>query len=445
MLARDAGRTAIGRTLGPTVSATIRAAVVLTRDAGCTAIGRTLGPTVSATIRAAVVLTRDAGCTAVGRTLGPAVSATIRATIGTAVVDTSDATGPTIGGTIDPAAGRGGDVVVVDTHENSFDRAPEADATGEEPPGSPTLATVPEGRSANPGAGSPTRFHVPFAWMSGRPHRPDTRAGHRGVVMTLDVGTPTDTPSLTRPDAYRLRLASGPEDLLAAAALRHQVFAGEGGAITPGPPGLDLDAYDRRCDHLIVWHRDLTGSERPVATYRLLPPQANASRPRRRGLYAHHEFDLGPLESLLPGTIEAGRACVAAAHRGSPAIALLWSGIARAMLSSGCRYLVGCASISLDDGGGQASMLESLVQQRYWAPPEWQCRPRRPVPTPTNPDRPDRLTIPPLLHGYFRLGAVICGPPAHDPQFRTADFLVLLDLHQADPRYLRRFVADAGA
>ena len=264
-------------------------------------------------------------------------------------------------------------------------------------------------------------------------------------MTTVDIGPRADTPSFTASDPYHLRPAAGPEDVLAASALRHQVFAGEGGASTPGPPGLDLDAYDRRCDHLIVWYRDATGFERPVATYRLLLPQRNAARPRRRGLYAHSEFDLGPLESLLPGTIEAGRACVAVEHRGSPAIALLWSGIARAMLSSGCRYLVGCASVSLDDGGAQAAMLESLVRQRYWAPDEWQCRPRRAVPNPINPDLPDRLTIPPLLHGYFRMGAVICGPPAHDPRFRTADFLVLLDLHQADPRYLRRFVADAGA
>ncbi len=416
-----------------------------TRDAGRTAVGRTLGPTVGTAISAAVVPTRDTGRTAIGRTLGAAVGATIGTTIRAAVVNTGDATGAAVRGTLDAAAGRGGDVVVVDTHENSFDRAPEADATGEEPPGSPTLATVPEGRSANPGPGSPTRFHVPFAWMSGRPHGPDTNGVQRDEVTTVDAGTPTDTPPLARPDAYRLRPARGPEDLLATAALRRQVFAGHGGASTSGPPGSEVDAYDRRCDHLIVWHRDLSGCERPVATYRLLPPQANASRPRRLGLYAHHEFNLGPLESLLPGTIEAGRACVAAAHRGSPAIALLWSGIARAMLSSGCRYLIGCASVSLDDGGGQSAMLESLVRQRYWAPSDWQCRPRRPVPAPTDPDRPGRLTIPPLLHGYFRLGAVICGPPAHDPHFRTADFLVLLDLHQADPSHLRRFVADAGA
>jgi len=39
--------------------------------------------------------------------------------------------------------------------------------------------------------------------------------------------------------------------------------------------------------------------------------------------------------------------------------------------------------------------------------------------------RPTRPSIPPLLRGYLRLGAVVCGAPAIDIDFRTADFLVL--------------------
>ena len=39
-----------------------------------------------------------------------------------------------------------------------------------------------------------------------------------------------------------------------------------------------------------------------------------------------------------------------------------------------------------------------------------------------------RVAVPPLLRGYLRLGAWICGAPALDPDFNCADFFVLLSL-----------------
>jgi putative hemolysin len=42
------------------------------------------------------------------------------------------------------------------------------------------------------------------------------------------------------------------------------------------------------------------------------------------------------------------------------------------------------------------------------------------------------------MRGYLRLGAQVCGEPAHDPDFGVGDFPALLDKHQADTRYLKR-------
>jgi len=39
----------------------------------------------------------------------------------------------------------------------------------------------------------------------------------------------------------------------------------------------------------------------------------------------------------------------------------------------------------------------------------------------------------------LRLGAVVCGPPALDRAFGTADFLLLLDMHKLSAEYLNRF------
>ena len=52
-----------------------------------------------------------------------------------------------------------------------------------------------------------------------------------------------------------------------------------------------------------------------------------------------------------------------------------------------------------------------------------------------------RTALPPLLRGYLRLGAKVCGEPAHDPDFGVADLYVLLSLRDTNPRYLRHFLS----
>lgn len=256
-----------------------------------------------------------------------------------------------------------------------------------------------------------------------------------------------DAPDPHHPDTarYRLTLAHDQADVDAARALRHQVFSTECGAITPGPDGLDADAFDDLCDHLIVWHTsDPDAEPEAVATYRLLPPHANDVTPRSAGLYSSSEFDLGPLEGLLDSTVEAGRSCVRADHRTGTAVSLLWGGIARYMHLMGHRHLTGCASVSLADGGGNAAAFHDLAAAKHLAPQNLRCRPHRPF-DPRGIVRPARAAVPPLLKGYLRLGAVVCGPAALDVEFGTADFLVLLDLEAADPRYLRFFLGDNGS
>jgi putative hemolysin len=41
---------------------------------------------------------------------------------------------------------------------------------------------------------------------------------------------------------------------------------------------------------------------------------------------------------------------------------------------------------------------------------------------------------------YLTLGARICGPPALDQQFKTIDFLTLLDLKTMSPLARQRFL-----
>ncbi|RST17722.1 GNAT family N-acetyltransferase [Streptomyces sp. WAC05374] len=239
---------------------------------------------------------------------------------------------------------------------------------------------------------------------------------------------------------YAVSLAHDQEEVRAAQRLRHQVFAGELGAHLEGPePGLDSDEFDAYCDHLLV-REEATGDI--VGTYRLLPPE----RARIAGrLYSESEFDLTRLAPIRDDLVEVGRSCVHPAHRNGAVISLIWAGIARYMTRTGHTWLAGCCSLPLADGGALAAATWDTVKAKHLAPEEYWVTPHR-LWSADGVARPaGRAELPPLLRGYLRLGAWVCGAPAHDPAFGVADLYVLLSLRRTDPRYLRHFLSLAPA
>ncbi|WP_413760044.1 GNAT family N-acetyltransferase [Streptomyces sp. MMBL 11-3] len=249
-------------------------------------------------------------------------------------------------------------------------------------------------------------------------------------VSTLDSPPPSAAPA-----RYTVTLARDESDVRDAQRLRHDVFAGEMGALLPTPqPGLDTDAFDAYCDHLLV--RD-TATGRVVGTYRLLPPERAAVAGR---LYSESEFDLGPLAAIRSDLVEVGRSCVHPDHRDGAVIGLIWAGIARYMTDRGHEWLAGCCSVPLADGGALAAGTWDRVRGKHLAPEEYRVRPLLPW-SAEGVARPARTELPPLLRGYLRLGAWVCGEPAHDPDFGVADLYVLLSMRRVDPRYLRHFLS----
>ena len=237
-------------------------------------------------------------------------------------------------------------------------------------------------------------------------------------------------------DSYAASIAGTREEIRAAQRLRYRVFAEEKGARLRTPlPGHDVDGFDDIADHLVVTSQS-TGEI--VGTYRLTPPG------RTGRLYSEGEFNLRGLPAdVRSSMVEAGRACVHPDHRSGAVIHTMWGGLARYMLLSGHRYLAGCASVPLNDGGQSAADAWMLGTTKHAAPPELRVQPHDPwLPQQTLTARVSYAALPPLLRGYLRVGTWMCGPPAHDKDFGDADFFVLLDMERMSDRYRNYFLGE---
>ena len=169
-------------------------------------------------------------------------------------------------------------------------------------------------------------------------------------------------------------LASTPEEVREVQRLRYKVFIETMGlSALANADGLDSDEFDSYCDHLIV--RD-TNTLRVVGTYRVMSPHAARSMGR---YYSEQEFDLGRLDNLRSSIAEAGRACIDPEYRSGSVIMLLWAGLAAFMRRERCDYLMGCASVSLADGGHNAAALYHSLEPGNFAPAEYRAMSAKPA------------------------------------------------------------------
>jgi putative hemolysin len=225
-----------------------------------------------------------------------------------------------------------------------------------------------------------------------------------------------------------------PEEVKEAQRLRHRVFIEEMGAKASAPDAkLERDRFDPFCRHLIVRDRP-TGLV--VGTYRVLTPERAAAL---GAFMAEREFDLTPFAPIRGEIAEVGRACIDARYRSGATIMLLWSGLAAYALARRWRFLFGCVCVAFGESADVSRILESIPSQ-HLAPPRYRVLPRVAPPRASASSAPPRL--PPLLKGYLRAGAWVCGEPAWDAEFRTADLPVLLPLERVEQRYARHFLRE---
>ena len=117
---------------------------------------------------------------------------------------------------------------------------------------------------------------------------------------------------------------------------------------------------------------------------------------------------------------------------------LLWRGLARYVLVHGGRYMMGCCSLNSQSASEGNAVYASL--KNYMVTPELRTIPTVQYAMAKSRGETAAIQAPKLLRAYLAIGARICGPPAIDREFRTIDFLTMLDLQTLHPRVAARFL-----
>lgn len=189
----------------------------------------------------------------------------------------------------------------------------------------------------------------------------------------------------------------------------------------------DEDLFDRQCHHLLVIEKN---SREVVGTYRM---QTYEMAKKGCGFYAATEFEINRLGWFrLMQSVELGRACISREHRNGRVLFLLWKGIGQYLQIHHKRYLFGCCSFSSQDVIEGTLLMNALIK-RGCVRKNPRINPREEYKCYQNKLKEMMLEMentPTLMEMYFRYGAKVCSYPAIDREFKTIDYLILLDIHE---------------
>lgn len=254
--------------------------------------------------------------------------------------------------------------------------------------------------------------------------------------------------------ALEVRLAGSADEITAAQELRFRVFYDEMGARKAGLQAIeqrDSDQYDAICDHLLVYDTSLPGPEHKqiVGTYRLMRgDQAD----KALGFYSLSEFDVARLTRSKPelNFLELGRSCVKPEYRSKRTVELLWQGAWSYCRRHAIDVMFGCASFSGTIPAAHAAGL-SFLHHYSRADAEWDVKalphhyqPMDLMPLEAINPKVALFSMPPLIKGYLRLGAMIGDGAVVDDAFGTTDVFIILPISRISSRYISYYGADAA-
>jgi putative hemolysin len=194
----------------------------------------------------------------------------------------------------------------------------------------------------------------------------------------------------------------------------------------------DKDQFDDICLHLLVkdsLSNNIVGYSRILTSDLISSPSE---------FYSASEFDIDSIIQPNQRYMEIGRTCVDPNYRSGAVIGLLWSKIGQYMKQQRIDHLMGCASISMLDGGAKAISVLNYLREKHFSPIELRAIPKNPLPQ-FEIGIDGKQHTPALLKTYLRMGAKVCGEAFIDQEFNVADVVILLAKKDIKARYLRHF------
>lgn len=259
-------------------------------------------------------------------------------------------------------------------------------------------------------------------------------------------------PVLGRIGNLETRLAANLDEIEAAQSLRYKVFVDEMGANLPIGAMItkrDFDQFDGICDHLLVFERDPASPNfnQVVGTYRLMRQHIAE---QNFGFYSQNEYDVASLVNKHKDLnfVELGRSCVLPEYRTRRSIELLWQGIWSYVRQNQIDVMFGCASFPGTIPAAHTQAMSFLYHYSQ-AGEEWSVEasgnsvysmdlmPKEGISV-----RSAFSSLPPLIKGYLRLGAMVSPDAVIDREFNTSDVLIVLPVSQIKGRYQNYYTTD---
>ena len=248
---------------------------------------------------------------------------------------------------------------------------------------------------------------------------------------------------------YRIRFAEDHADIVRAQELRHVAFIENRPGARPRPDGLDRDAFDDVCRHLLI-EDEVSGTL--VACFRLLPLSCGEEIGRS---YTAQFYDLSALRSYGAPVIEMGRFCTRPGWRDPTILRLAWGAVANVVDEYDAGLLFGCSSFTGSSYAAHAAALDRLAA-RHLAPAHWMpgikaprvvsfadraCADRARADRARHHEGDSReafAALPPLLRSYLGLGGWVSDHAVIDTDLDTLHVFTGLEIDRIPPQRARR-------
>ncbi|WP_299191688.1 GNAT family N-acetyltransferase [uncultured Litoreibacter sp.] len=236
---------------------------------------------------------------------------------------------------------------------------------------------------------------------------------------------------------YTARFACGAADLAAAQGLRHRVFR--------GGEGVDRDAYDASCDHVLVEDAE-TGAL--VCCFRMMTLASGDEISRS---YAAQFYDLAGLSGFQGAMAEVGRFCVSPRALDPDILRVAWGAVTAHVDAHGVGLLFGCSSFEGTAADRHLDAL-SLLNDRHLGPDPWRPKVKAGevvafVDVVTSGASDLRLGVkglPPLLRTYLAMGGWVSDHAVVDRDLGTLHVFTGVEIAAIPPARAKALRAVAG-